>query len=57
VVVLQNDLSRLEQLPVAELASVRSVVEARLADGQHPGEIDSALHELVLLLDEIHSAA
>ena len=53
VVVLQNALSRLARLPAAEVASVRQVAEGRLADGQHPAEIDGALQELVLLLDEI----
>ncbi len=56
VVVLQDALSRLARLPAAEVASVRQVAEGRLADGQHPAEIDGALQELVLLLDEIRTA-
>ena len=56
VVVLQNALSRLAELPPAELAPVRQAAEGRLADGQHPAEIDGALRELVLLLDEIEAA-
>jgi len=56
VVVLQNALSRLEELPAADVASVRGVTDARLADGRHPAEIDGALRELVLLLDEIQAA-
>ncbi len=56
VVVLQNVLSRLEELPADERAPVRQVVESRLADAQHPAEIDGALRELVLLLDEIEAA-
>jgi hypothetical protein len=56
VVVLQNVLSRLEELPAEERAPVRQVVDRRLADGQHPAEIDGALRELVLLLEEIEAA-
>ena len=56
VVVLQNVMSRMAELPAEELAPVRQVAEARLADGQHPAEIDGALRELVLLLDEIEAA-
>jgi hypothetical protein len=56
VIVLQNVLSRLEELPAEERAPVRQVVDGRLADGQHPAEIDGALRELVLLLDEIEAA-
>ena len=43
VVVLQNVMSRLEELPAEELAPVRQVAEGRLADGEHPAEIDGAL--------------
>ena len=56
VVVLQNALSQMSELPAAELAPVRQVADGRLADGQHPAEIDGALKELVLLLDEIDAA-
>jgi hypothetical protein len=56
VVVLQNAMTRLAGLPSAELAPVRDAAEGRLADGQHPEEIDSALRELMLLLDEIEAA-
>jgi hypothetical protein len=56
VVVLQNALSAMSRLPAAELAPVRQVTEGRLADGRHPAEIDGALRELVLLLDEIDAA-
>ena len=56
VVVLQSALSRLAELPPAELSLVRQAAEGRLADGQHPAEIDGALRELVLLLDEIEAA-
>ena len=56
VVVLQNAMTRLAELPAAELAPVRDAAEGRLNDGEHPEEIDSALRELVLLLDEIDAA-
>ena len=56
VIVLQNVMSALAELAPADLAPVRHVAETRLADGQHPAEIDSALRELVLLLDEIQAA-
>jgi hypothetical protein len=56
VIVLQEVLSRLGELSAGERAPVRQVVEARLADSQHPAEIDGALRELVLLLDEIEAA-
>jgi hypothetical protein len=56
VVVLQNTMTRLSQLSAAELAPVREAAQGRLTDGQHPEEIDSALRELVLLLDEIEAA-
>jgi len=56
VVVLQNVMSSLAELPAEELAPVRQVAEDRLADGEHPAEIDGALRELVLLLDEIEAA-
>ena len=56
VVVLQNVMSSMAELPAEELAPVRQVAEARLADGEHPAEIDGALRELVLLLDEIEAA-
>jgi hypothetical protein len=54
--VLQDLLSRLAEVPAEELAPVRQVADERLADGQHPEEIDTALRELVLLLDEIQAA-
>jgi len=53
VVVLQDVMSSMAELPAAELAPVRQVAEGRLADGGHPAEIEGALRELVLLLDEI----
>ena len=56
VVVLQDVMSRMAELPAAERAPVRQVAEGRLADGQHPAEIEGALRELVLLLDEIEAA-
>jgi hypothetical protein len=56
VVVLQNAMTRLGRLPAAELAQLRDAAQGRLADGQHPAEIDSALRELVVLLDEIGAA-
>ena len=55
-VVLQDVMSRMAELPAAELAPVRQVAEGRLAAGQHPAGIESALRELVLLLDEIEAA-
>ena len=54
--VLQDVMTRMSQLPPAELAPVRQVAEARLAEGQHSEEIEGALRELVLLLDEIEAA-
>jgi hypothetical protein len=56
VTVLQDVLSRLAEVPAEELAPVRQVAEQRLADGQQPEEIEAALRELVLLLDEIEAA-
>jgi hypothetical protein len=56
VAVLQSVMSGLAELSGEELAPVRHVAEDRLADGQHPEEIDTALRELVLLLDEIEAA-
>jgi hypothetical protein len=56
VSVLESVMTRLAEVPVEELALVRQVAEERLADGQHPEEIDAALRELVLLLDEIQAA-
>ncbi len=56
VVVLQNAMTRLAELPAADLAPVRDAVEGRLNDGQHPVETDSALRELLLLLGEIETA-
>ncbi len=56
VAVLQDVMSRLAELPAVERAPVRQVAEARLTDGQHPAEIDGALRELILLLDEIEAA-
>ena len=56
VVVLQDVMSSLAELPAAERAPVRQVAEGRLEDGQHPAEIEGALRELVLLLDEIEAA-
>ena len=56
VAVLQDVMSRLEELSPEELAPVRHVAESRLADGQHSAEIEAALRELVLLLDEIAAA-
>ncbi|WP_028653126.1 hypothetical protein [Nocardioides halotolerans] len=56
VLVLQDVLSRLEAVPAEDRAGLRHVAEARLAGGQHPAEIESALRELVLLLDEIAAA-
>jgi hypothetical protein len=56
VAVLQDVMSRLAELPAAELALVRQVAEGRLAGGQYPAEIEGALRELVLLLDEIEAA-
>ena len=44
------------ELPTTERAPVRQVAEGRLAEGQHPAEIEGALRELVLLLDEIEAA-
>ena len=43
-------------MPTTERAPVRQVAEGRLAEGQHPAEIEGALRELVLLLDEIEAA-
>lgn len=57
VVVLQDALSRLGAVPAEDRAGLRQVAEGRLAAGQHPAEIDGALRELVLLLDEIETAA
>ena len=54
--VLQDVMTHMSQLPPAELAPVRQVAEARLAEGQHSEEIEGALRELVLLLDEIEAA-
>ena len=56
VVVLQDVMSRLEELPPEEFATVRSAAEGRLAEGEHPAETEAALRELVLLLDEIAAA-
>ncbi len=56
VVVLQDVMTRMAELPAPELAPVRQVTEARLADGQYSEEIEGALRELVLLLDEIEAA-
>jgi hypothetical protein len=54
--VLQDVMSRLAEVPAEELAPVRQVAEGRLADGRQPEEIEAALRELVLLLDEIGAA-
>jgi hypothetical protein len=54
--VLQSVMTRMAELPAEELAPVRRVAEERIAGGQHPAEIDAALRELVLLLDEIEAA-
>jgi hypothetical protein len=56
VVVLQDVMTRMAELPAEELAPVRQATESRLAEGQHSAEIDGALRELVLLLDEIEAA-
>jgi len=56
VVVLQNAMTRLAELPPAEREPVREAVDGRLSEGEHPEEIDHALRELVLLLDEIEAA-
>ena len=56
VAVLQDVMTRLAELPTTERAPVRQVAEGRLAEGQHPAEIEGALRELVLLLDEIEAA-
>jgi hypothetical protein len=56
VAALQDVMSRLAELPAAELAPVRHAVEGRLAEGQHPAETEGALRELILLLDEIEAA-
>jgi hypothetical protein len=56
VEVLQDVMTRMVELPAAELAPVRQVTEARLAEGQHSEEIEGALRELVLLLDQIEAA-
>jgi hypothetical protein len=55
VVVLQDVMTRLAELPAAERAPVRRVAEGRLAEGGHPAETEGALRELVLLLDEIEA--
>jgi hypothetical protein len=49
-------MTRLAELPTTQRAPVRQVAERRLAEGQHPAEIEGALRELVLLLDEIEAA-
>jgi hypothetical protein len=54
--VLQDAMSRLAEVSAEEVAPVRRVAEQRLADGQQPEEIEAALRELVLLLDEIQAA-
>ena len=50
---LESGVVALAGLPSEELASVRRVAEDRVARGPHPGGVDDALRELVLLLDEI----
>ncbi len=56
IVVLQDVMTRMAELPAEELAPVRQVAEGRLAEGQQSAEIEGALRELVLLLDEIEAA-
>ncbi len=56
VIVLQDVLSRLGEISAGDRGPVRQAAEERLAEGQHPAEIDGALRELVLLLDEIEAA-
>jgi hypothetical protein len=56
IVVLQDVMTRMAELPAEELAPVRQVAEGRLTGGQHSAEIEGALRELVLLLDEIEVA-
>jgi hypothetical protein len=56
IVVLQDVMTRMAELPADQLAPVRHVAEARLTEGQQSEEIEGALRELVLLLDEIDAA-